>query len=55
MRSLHINQLTVDTKLTLSDWFSDWLFNYKPNELPPKSLEEYEGIYRNYIKYSKFS
>lgn len=39
-----------DDKITLSEWFHSWLFDYRITDLKPKSFEKYEGIYRNYIK-----
>lgn len=37
-------------KITLSQWFHTWLFEFMINELKDTSFERYEGIYRNYIK-----
>ena len=42
--------LPTDDKLTLQDWYFTWLFDYRKNDLKPKSFQKYEGIYRNYIK-----
>lgn len=39
-------------KITLSNWFYNWLFNYRIHDLKPSSFERYEGLYRNYIEYS---
>ncbi|BDU86348.1 tyrosine-type recombinase/integrase [Clostridium perfringens] len=41
-----------DDKITLSNWFYNWLFNYRIHDLKPSSFERYEGLYRNYIEYS---
>ncbi|HFD2031396.1 TPA: tyrosine-type recombinase/integrase [Clostridium perfringens] len=41
-----------DDKITLSNWFYNWLFNYRIHDLKPSSFERYEGLYRNYIQYS---
>lgn len=44
--------LTTNGEVTLSQWFNDWLFIFRKNDLKPSSFERYEGIYRNYIKNS---
>lgn len=44
--------LPTDDKITLQDWYYTWLFDYRKNDLKPKSFQKYEGIYRNYIKNS---
>lgn len=41
--------LPSDDKITLSNWFYTWLFNYRKHDLKPSSFERYEGLYRNYI------
>lgn len=45
-----LGKLSSDDKITLSEWFYTWLFDYRSADLSPKSFERYEGIYRNYIK-----
>lgn len=44
--------LPTDDKITLTQWFYTWLFNYRIHDLKPSSFERYEGLYRNYIDYS---
>ena len=48
------NELTVDEKITLEQWYRTWLFSYRIHDLKPRSFQRYEGIYRNYIKGSRF-
>ncbi len=42
--------ILTEEKITLQDWFYTWLFDYKKQDLKPKSFQRYDGIYRNYIK-----
>lgn len=51
-RSLNNGVLQTNGEITLSQWFHDWLFMFRKNELKPSSFERYEGIYRNYIRNS---
>lgn len=51
----YINQknnglLLTEDKVTLSNWFKIWLFEFKVNELKSSTIERYDIIYRNYIK-----
>lgn len=39
-----------EDKLTISDWFYSWLFDYRKQDLKPKSFQRYHGIYKNYIE-----
>ena len=39
-----------EDKLTVSDWFYSWLFDYRKQDLKPKSFQRYHGIYKNYIE-----
>ena len=48
-----LGTVSSDDKITLSEWFHSWLFDYRIKDLKPKSFERYEGIYRNYIKDSE--
>lgn len=41
-------------KLTVSDWFYSWLFDYRKQDLKPKSFQRYHGIYKNYIENTDF-
>lgn len=38
--------------MTFKDLYHSWLFEFRINDLKPKSFEKYEGIYRNYIESS---
>jgi len=38
---------------SLGDFFYDWLWNVKKQELKLSSFERWEGVYRNYIKPNK--
>ena len=44
-------EMPADKDITLQKWFYTWLFEFRVNDLKPSSMERYEGIYRNYIKY----
>ena len=39
-----------EDKLTVSDWFYSWLFDYRKQDLKPKSFDRYHGVYKKYIK-----
>lgn len=43
-----------EDKLTVSDWFYSWLFDYMKQDLKPKSFQRYHGIYKNYIENTDF-
>lgn len=43
-----------EDKLTVSDWFYSWLFDYRKQDLKPKSFQRYHGIYKNYIESTDF-
>lgn len=45
--------LPNNDKITLSQWFYNWLFIYRIHDLKPSSFERYEGLYRNYIECSQ--
>lgn len=38
-----------EEKMTVSDWFYSWLFDYKKQDLKPRTFERYYGIYTKYI------
>lgn len=38
-----------EEKITIQDWFYTWLFDYRKQDLKPKSFDRYYGIYKNYI------
>lgn len=38
---------------TLGNFFHDWLWNIKKQQLKASTFERWEGIYRNYIKANK--
>ena len=38
-----------EEKITIQDWFYTWLFDYRKQDLKPKSFDRYHGIYKNYI------
>jgi len=44
--------LPNDNKITLSEWFYIWLFEFKATELKSSTIERYNVLYRNYIKNS---
>lgn len=52
-KEMLLGTVSSDDKITLSEWFHTWLFDYRIKDLKPKSFEKYEGIYRNYIKDSE--
>lgn len=39
-----------DNKITVSTWFYTWLFDYRKQDLKPKSFQRYHGIYTKYIE-----
>ena len=43
-----------EDKLTVSDWFYSWLFDYRKQDLKTKSFQRYHGIYKNYIENTDF-
>ncbi len=43
-----------EDKLTVSDWFYSWLFDYRKQDLKPKSFQRYHGVYKNYIENTDF-
>ena len=47
---MSLGALPTDDKITLSQWYHTWLFDYRIKDLKPKSFQKYEGIYRNYIQ-----
>lgn len=38
-----------EEKIILQDWFYTWLFDYRKQDLKPKSFDRYYGIYKNYV------
>ena len=52
-KEMLLGTVSSDDKITLSEWFHTWLFDYRIKDLKPKSFEKYEGLYRNYIKDSE--
>lgn len=38
-----------DDKITLSEWYYTWLWDFRKKDLKPKSFQRYECIYRNYV------
>ena len=52
-KEMLLGTVSSDDKITLSEWYCTWLFDYRIKDLKPKSFEKYEGIYRNYIKDSE--
>ena len=38
-----------EENITIQDWFYTWLFDYRKQDLKPKSFDRYHGIYKNYI------
>ena len=52
-KEMILGTVSNDDKITVSEWYYTWLFDYRIKDLKPKSFEKYEGIYRNYIKDSE--
>ena len=52
-KEMLLGTVSNDDKITVSEWYYTWLFDYRIKDLKPKSFEKYEGIYRNYIKDSE--
>ncbi|MCR8746210.1 tyrosine-type recombinase/integrase [Romboutsia lituseburensis] len=52
-KEMLLGTISTDDKITLSEWYYTWLYDYRMEDLKPKSFEKYEGIYRNYIKDSE--
>ena len=52
-KEMLLGTISTDDKITVSEWYYTWLFDYRIKDLKPKSFEKYEGIYRNYIKDSE--
>ena len=52
-KEMLLGTISSDDKITVSEWYYTWLFDYRIKDLKPKSFEKYEGIYRNYIKDSE--
>lgn len=50
---MNMEVLPSKENMTFKDLYHTWLFDYRVNDLKPKSFEKYEGIYRNYIKDSE--
>lgn len=46
-------QVLANDKSTLGNFFYNWLYNIRKQELKPSSFERLEGIYRLYIKANK--
>lgn len=44
-----MQNIQIDERLTVQEWFYTFIFEYKHNKIKPSSFERYEGIYRNYI------
>lgn len=44
-----MQNIVVDDKTTVEQWFYTYIFEYKQNKIKPSSFERYEGLYRNYI------
>ncbi|MEI3233507.1 MAG: tyrosine-type recombinase/integrase [Intestinibacter bartlettii] len=41
--------IPADDKITLSEWYYTWLWDFRKKDLKPKSFQRYECIYRNYV------
>ena len=41
--------ISADDKITLSEWYYTWLWDFRKKDLKPKSFQRYECIYRNYV------
>lgn len=52
-REMALGILPVDDKITLEEWYHTWLWEYRMQDMKPKTFETYDGIYRNYIKNSE--
>lgn len=51
--NLNLDVFPSKENITFEDLYRTWLFDFRVNDLKPKSFEKYEGIYRNYIKNSE--
>jgi phage integrase len=49
-RNMLIGNTLNKDKITLEDWFYNWLFDYKKSELKATSFTRYYNLYKNYIK-----
>lgn len=50
---MELGVLPIDDGITLKEWYYLWLWEYRIQDLKPKTFEMYESIYRNYIKDSE--
>lgn len=42
--------LLMNDKITVEQWYFTWLFEFKSKDIEPSTFEDYESVYRNYIK-----
>lgn len=42
-------------KITLNEWFKNWLFDFKANEVKASTIQRYDVIYRNHIENSEIA
>lgn len=42
--------IPTEREMTVANWFYTWLFDYRKQDLKPKSFQRYHGIYKNYIE-----
>ena len=45
--------IPIEKEMTVANWFYSWLFDYRKQDLKPKSFQRYHGIYKNYISESE--
>ena len=45
--------IPIEREMTVANWFFTWLFDYRKQDLKPKSFQRYHGIYKNYISESE--
>jgi integrase len=53
LKSFLENSVSASDTTTLGNFYRDWAWNVRKQELKPSSFEKLEGIYRNYIKPNK--
>lgn len=42
--------IPTEREMTVANWFYTWLFDYRKQDLKPKSFQRYHGIYKNYVE-----
>lgn len=47
---LENGRIVLDENINLQDWFMHWLVNYKVDKVKVATVENYNSLYKNYIK-----